>query len=72
MAAVLAGAAEPDQVVLACAVVGALVGCRHAQRSIDDEPLVALLLSLLLLRYGSYQSRVIRLLPGWPSGSPRF
>ena len=55
MAAVLAGAAEPDQVVLACAVVGALVGCRHAQRSIGAEPLVQLLLSLLLLRYGSYQ-----------------
>ena len=55
MVAVLAGAAEPDQVVLACAVVGALVGCRHAQRSIGAEPLVQLLLSLLLLRYGSYQ-----------------
>ena len=49
------GRPEPDQVVLACAVVGALVGCRHAQRSIGAEPLVQLLLSLLLLRYGSYQ-----------------
>jgi hypothetical protein len=55
VAAVLAGAAQPDQVVLACAVVGAFVGCRNAQRSIGAEPLVQLLLSLLLLRYGSYQ-----------------
>lgn len=55
MAAVLAGAPEPDQAVLACAAAGALVGCRHAQRSIGAEPLVQLLLSLVLLRYGSYQ-----------------
>ena len=31
------------------------MGCRNAQRSIGAEPLVQLLLSLLLLRYGSYQ-----------------
>jgi uncharacterized membrane protein YccC len=55
VAAVLAGAPEPDQAVLACAAVGAFVGCRHAQRSIGAEPLVQLLLSLVLLRYGSYQ-----------------
>lgn len=54
-AAVLAGAPEPDQVVLGCAALGAVVGCRRARRSIGVEPLVQLLLTLALVRYGSHQ-----------------
>ena len=55
VAAVLAAAPEPAQVVLGCAVLGAMVGCRRARRSIGVEPLVQLLLSLALVRYGSHQ-----------------
>ena len=54
VAAVLAGAPQPAQVVLGCAALGAIVGCRRARRSIGVEPLVQLLLSLALARYGSH------------------
>ena len=52
VAAMLAGAVEPDQVVLGCAVLGVMVGCRCARRSMAAEPLVQLLLSLALVRFG--------------------
>jgi hypothetical protein len=55
VAAVLAGAPKSDQVVLGCAVLGAMVGCRRARRSIGVEPLVQLLVSLALVRYGSHE-----------------
>lgn len=55
VAAVLTGAAEPDQVVLASASLGAIAGCWHARRSIVADPLVQLLLALAILRYGAYE-----------------
>ena len=55
VAAGLAAAPEPAQVVLGCAVLGAIVGCRRARRPIGVEPLVQLLLTLALARYAAQQ-----------------